>query len=233
MAIDVYWTCVELEWMRAQEPISIYKKYINSPQMKNSGVDRCPATFDYLRNIYGLKSIYDFDFKVGETLEAMNYSWDPKFVERHVTIRSLEQKLFSVPQRYVFFTEEDSLLMSAGLHPFLEENHIAKNCAITPGIFDIGKWFRVIDFAFYLKNNENIFSVKDSDIFMYLQFHTDKRIRFKQFISTPKIENYTKDIVSAKNYIKLGKMKKLGEFYSMQKNKKFIIKEIKENLIKG
>ena len=120
--------------------------------------------------------------------------------------------------------------MSANIPPFLEDNEINKRCLCVPGTFDIGKWFRTTEFAFYFKENENEFKIKEGDKFMYIKFHTDKKINFKQFRSSEKIEQYSKDILNAKKY-RIPKLRDLNEYYSMMKNKKNILEEIKNNLI--
>ena len=58
----------------------------------------------------------------------------------------------------------------------------------------------------------------------------DEKIIFKQFRVNEKIQDFLYDIESAKENRK-GKIRPLQEYYLMMKNKKMIIKEIKNNLL--
>jgi hypothetical protein len=119
--------------------------------------------------------------------------------------------------------------MSAGIFPFLENNNITNKCITIPGTFDIGKWFRLTDFAFFLKNSE-VFEIEENEIYQYIQFHSDDKIIFKQFKINEQLNKYLFDITSAKEFRKI-KIRSLQNYYLMLKHKKHIIKEIKNNLI--
>jgi len=129
----------------------------------------------------------------------------------------------------VFFTDEKSLKMTVGQFPFLEDNNITRRCAILPGAFDIGKWFRPIDFSFYLKNDYDEFKISEDEVYSYITFHTDESINFKQFYPSPTVKQLLSDILLSKKYM-VGK-KSMENFYSMFKTKSMILKEIKKNLI--
>jgi hypothetical protein len=129
----------------------------------------------------------------------------------------------------VFFTDDASLKMTVGQFPFLEDNNITKRCAILPGTFDIGKWFRPIDFSFYLKKEYNEFTITEDEIYSYITFHTDQTINLKQFYPSPTIKQHLSDVLLSKRYL-VGK-KTLENFYSMFRTKRLILNEIKKNLI--
>jgi hypothetical protein len=158
--------------------------------------------------------------------------YDQNFFDKHVIVRSEKEKLFSFTQHFIFFTEENSLKMSAGMLPFLEDNQITNRCIPIPGTFDIGKWFRLTEFAFYLKNNYNRFEIKEDDVFQYIKFDTEEKIIFKQFYVNEKIRKHVEEVIRAKNY-RINKYRQLQNYYLMFNHKKEIMKEIKNNLIKG
>jgi hypothetical protein len=129
----------------------------------------CPSLKDYMDNIFSIKSLYDYNFKLEKnTNQTLSNVYDQIFFDRHVIIRSQQERCFSFTQRFIFFTEDKSLTMSAGIFPFLENNNITKRCVVIPGIVDIGKWFRVLDFAFYLKNEYDTFQIEENEIFQYI-----------------------------------------------------------------
>jgi len=232
MAITVYWASRDPEWLRAEEPVGIYKNFVKTEVAKNTNINFCPSVKLYLKNMYGLKSIHEYSFDITEPdgLVISNL-YDQDFFNNHVTIRSIKDKAFSFNQPFLFFTEESSLELSIGIFPFLENNFITQNTAIIPGTLDIGRWFRPIDFAFYLKNDQNSFHIKEGDIFQYIQFHTKEKIVFKQFMFNDKLINCAEAVLKAKNKRVVNKLGNLEEYYNMLKNKKLIIREIKDNLI--
>lgn len=229
--ITVYWACLEDETLRAKEPQPIYNKILLKESTKNSGLLFCPGFKDYTKNIFGLQSLYDYEFTI-ENNQVFSKTYDQNFYDIHMVVRSIEDKLFSFCQRFIFFTEEDELLMSANMQPFFEENSISERCMLVPGTFDIGKWFRNIDFAFYLKNNFNTFNINEGDIFQYIKFHTNKKIIFKQFYMDDFLEKQYQNVLDSKKNREPGVFRNLSSYYSLARNKKNIIKAIKKNIIK-
>ena len=230
MSIIVYWACNEDEWLRAKEPGLIYKKFIKNIKDEKTQVQSCPSVKDYMQNLYFMQSIYSYSFELSENNITSSNTYDQNFFDNHVTIRSEIDKLFSFKQSFIFFTEKKSLTMSSGIFPFLENNNITKNCITVPGKLDIGKWFRQLDFAFYLKNKENIFKIEEDEIFQYIGFETKEKIIFKQFRSTEIIKKYLLDIEKSKDF-RPNKRRLLENYYLMFNHKKLIIEEIKRNLI--
>jgi hypothetical protein len=228
--ITVYWCALDPEWLRAEEPVDIYKNFIKNSKMAEAlSLGMCPGFKDYSKNYFGIKSIYDYDFTIKNN-EFSSTKYDQTFFKRHISIRSLEERVFSFNQHYIFFTEEESLNMSCGILPFLEDNNITTRCVSIPGQIDIGKWFRVIDFAFILKENYNEFKIKEGEIFQYINFETDAKIKFKQFGLSGKLNLYKDAVASAKENRK-SKIRDLSEYYQMMKMKKSIIEEIKSYII--
>jgi hypothetical protein len=230
MSIIIYWACNENEWLRAKEPESVYKNFLKNIKNKKTDMELCPSIKKYMKNTFFIKSIYDYNFEISEDKNVTSNSYNQSFFNNHVLVRSTSDKLFSFSQKHVFFTEEKTLEMSTGILPFLEDNNITKKCITIPGTLDIGKWFRSTDFAFFLKNNNNKFEIQEDEIYQYIRFYTDKKIIFKQFKINEKLSKYLSDISNAKEFRKI-KPRVLEEYYQMFKNKKHIIKEIKNNLI--
>jgi hypothetical protein len=59
MAINVYWTCIEKEWMLASTPDTVsatfYKKDFIDPDEGGSMINYCPAFNDNLKNLYVMR----------------------------------------------------------------------------------------------------------------------------------------------------------------------------------
>jgi hypothetical protein len=228
MSINVYWACLEEEWLRSEKPeniLNLFSKTNNG--YKKTNVLQCPSFKKELKNVYGIKSLYKYNFKFNNN-EICTKKYDEIFFNRHVEVRSLEERTFSFRQWFVFFTEEDSLEMSQ-MAPFLEENNISKRCIVFPGKFDIGKWYRNIDFAFYLKKEYDEFCIEEEEIFCYLKFYTEEKINFIQYRHDQEMQFFLNESISLKKYSNI--KNSLEDLYKKLKYKKMLIKKIKEKAI--
>jgi hypothetical protein len=230
--INVYWTCIENEWMRATAPEPVtslfYKERKYDKSQPDINMHHCPAFNLHMENMFALRSIYSYKFGIKDGLVGSD-DYDQAFFERHVNTKSIEQKLFSFQQSFIFFTEEDSLPVTMSLLPYFEDNNITDRCIIIPGELDIGKWFRNTDLAFYLKKDHDEFCIEEGEIYCYMKFHTDQKINFIQYRQTDKLNHMLLDILRSKNNKK--KVFSIERFYSMFRAKNTILKEIKENLL--
>lgn len=227
MSINVYWTCLDADWVGLKHPDNVIQTFnkFNLKKSEVSKLNQCPALLNELKNVYNIYSIYDYEFSVSNN-EVYSLKFDQEFFNNHVNLRSVEQKMFSYYQGFIFFTDEDSLEMSL-IPPYLEDNNINKNCIVIPGKFDIGKWFRVVDYAFYLKRDSNTFKVDQNEVMYYLKFNTNESINLKQFFASDKIKQYAD---SCSKLSRRTSLRTLENYYNQFRFKKLILKEIKNNL---
>jgi hypothetical protein len=231
MAINVYWAYAGARWQLAEEPELVssiyYKKRMWDPNDLKTQVSFCPAIKKPFENLFAMKSLYDYEFEV--TPDGVRTKmYDREFFEKQVVIRSLENRFFSYSQNFMFFTDEPSLEVTFGISPYLEDNNVVQRCMQIPGSLNIGKWFRATDMPFYLRKDYNSFKIERGEIYNYVQFHTSEKINFKQFRFTDNLEKMM-DEGFALNFNRY--MKTLENYYKAFKNKKFILREIKENLV--
>jgi hypothetical protein len=230
VSITVYWACIEDEWMAAEPPELVssvfYKKNLIDSSNILSRIDKCPGFSSNLKNLYTMRSLYDYSFTIkGNDIYSPFY--DQEFMDKHLITRSMEKRFFSFQSKYLYFTDSPSLNVTFYEYPYLEDNNITASCMPVAGQFDIGKWFRSTEFAFYLKSNTNEFKINRGEIYSYMRFHTDKKINFVQFRNTAELKRFQEEGFSL---TKLG-LGKLENYYKMFKNKKKILEEIKKNLI--
>jgi hypothetical protein len=172
--------------------------------------------------------LYTYNFRVDEKSIGSSL-YDQTFFNEHVNVRSLEERTFSFNQFFTFFTEENSLNVTGNLQPYLENNSINERCMVFPGSYDIGKWFRNIEFSFHLKPQYSDFLINEGEVYTYLKFHTDEKIEFIQYRHSPILVSHLKEIIAAKNHT--AKSRNLFAYYDMFKTKKMILKEIKKNIL--
>ena len=234
MTINVYWACVEKEWIKAEKPEKVLNRFYSlgfgNTDISNPGaINHCPVFNETLNNVFAVKSIYDYSFKVKDNHVYSNMH-DQQFFEEHVLIRQIEKKFFNFDVRYIFFTDEDSLEMTAYEYPVFEQNEITKRCMVFPGKFDIGKWFRNTNFAIALKDEFDEFIVNEEDVLYYLRFHTKEKINFKQFKMTDSLAQIMTDNNKV-NAFSLNPKKNINDFYNKFKGKSYILNQIKQNLV--
>lgn len=235
MAITVYWACVEDEWIKATEPEPVIKRFY-SLGIKNTNleapdaINHCPVFNESLKNTYAIKSIYKYSFEIKNN-NCFSSDYNQKFYDDHVLVRSIDKKFFTFRTKYIFFTKEDSLNIDAYQHPVFEENEITKRCKIIPGSFDIGKYFRTLEFSFILKKDFNEFVVENEDVLYYLKFNTEEKIKFKQFRMTEDLFKIMNDVRRVNSFGRSKKDISIDLWYKKFKGKKYILNKIKENLL--
>ena len=95
MAITVYWACTENEWIKAEKPEKVSKRFYDlgiKDNDRNSAlaINHCPFFNESLKNIYAVKSIYDYSFKI-EDNNFLTLDYGKDFFVSHVLIRSIEK----------------------------------------------------------------------------------------------------------------------------------------------
>jgi hypothetical protein len=230
MTINVYWSCLEKEWLMAVPPQSVskafYEKEMFNP-LTAANLNLCPAFNKNLKNLYQMKSIYDYEFFInGDNVYSKTYDQD--FFDSHVYLRDMNLKMFSFKQSFVFFTDAPTLPTTFYEFPVFEDNEITKRCIIVPGSFDIAKWYRSGEFAFYLKKEFDSFKINSGDVMYYIRFHTEEKINFIQFRNTEKLNQYQKDGFMLNSF---AGFKKIEQYYEKFYLKNLILKEIKKNIL--
>jgi hypothetical protein len=200
-----------------------------TPNNKQNNFKLCPAFLDHIDNVYGLHFPIDLDLKF--TSDDIVSSLEQDLFNYFVNIRDFDQKFFGFKVNMVFFCEED--LEMELMPPYLEDNEFASSVTSVPGKFNIGKWFRPIDYACFLNKGKQSLKVKHNDIFNYVKFNTKKNIEFKQFDYIDQIENIQKDVLRSKMILGTASPR-LDYYYKLLQHsryKKKIIKLIKENIL--
>jgi len=233
MSINIYWASIEKEYMLATPPEHVmstfHKKKFIDPDNRNSYIHYCPAFNDNFKNVFTMKSLYNYEFFL-DSGKLTSFDYDQEFYDNRVLIRSYEKRFFSFKNRYLFFTDEPSLEVTFYEYPCFEDNNITQRCIPIAGKFDIGRWFReVSEFAFYLKDPHQSFKIEKDEVYSYMRFHTNEKINFIEFNYSDKLRQFNQQ--SFKAISKVPRLKKLENYYKMLRHKKLILKEIKENTI--
>jgi hypothetical protein len=121
------------------EPLASHlENNIFSVKDSNHQVSQCPAVKEYLKNVFIVKSTYQYDFNwTGSDIASTMY--DQKFFNNYIIARNVNTGLLSYTGNTpMFISESDDLNMSLE-NPYLHDNDISRNLFVIPGKFNIGK----------------------------------------------------------------------------------------------
>jgi len=239
MAKTVYWAVSNISNMsplskslyEQPEPLSNVNTFTSfRAEQKHNNFRLCPAYLDHIHNTFRLKFPIDYDL-VFDTQGVGSSHYDNDFFNYFVSMRDFDSRYFGFKVNLIFFAEEE-LTMSL-MPPYLENTSLATDVVSLPGTFNIGKWFRPIDYACFLNPGRNKIEIKKGDAFNYVKFHTDDKVELVQFDYVEELENIQKDILRSKMILGSASPK-LDYFYKMFKNsryKKKILNIIKHNIL--
>ena len=203
---------------------------------KNQWTDftRCPSLIQYSNNLFSLKSPIDLDLIWdGETILFDYDQYPVDFISRIGTERDLKAGMISLSLcPYMFFSEKECEMQFSG--STIADNEFTKNCIVIPGQFNPGKWFRGIDFGFFVKNKNTKVSIKKGDTIANIRFLTDEKITFKKFFITPECNSLANLVVNYKHSQKFplnNYLKNMYDDFKSSKIRKQILKEINNNLL--
>ena len=239
MSITVYWTVnpyTNIGAYRAEDPLNISSKFFSTylPKIKNINSDysKCPFVREHLKKIYGIKQIYDATFNFDFDKEIYKCeNWCSDLFDKLI-VRSFSDNLFSWGLGYIFFTEQKSLIMKT-YPPYLEDNEINKKTIMIPGAYDIGNWFRPLDFSFHLKKDfkNDSLTFNSEDVITYVEFETDDSISFEYFHMNPELDDIKNNLMATKWAVKKSHSNSwFYDIFKTRKIKKEIIQNIKNNL---
>lgn len=241
--MDVYWTIPQkwpdkspiplLSFPHPESVRSMINKWpVSAPHERLSDFRLCPAIQSLTNNMYALKFPFEYNLALSDddqNISSTMYNQD--FFNRIVTVRSMQDRLFSLHIHYLFMCEE-SLEMEI-VPAYLSENNFTNSTLLISGQFDIGNWARPTDCAFILKKNVRNVKISRGDDWCYVKFLTDKNITLKEFLPSERfLELYLSNVQS--KHTMSNKIKPLTFWYDLYKTtkiKKILLKEVKENLI--
>ena len=211
-------------------PVKIYEEFSQDEQTHNFNL--CPAYAAHNKNLFYVPALFDYNLWYDKENNVYQTSYyDQEVFNNFIRGRVLRLKLLSFNMYVHILTESDNLELSQ-LPAYLHPNQFTRNSVIIPGTFNIGKWPRPLDVAFYLLDK---IEIKEGEPLYYIKFNTKESINFKRFIVTERYKKYTNDIILASRKLERPKIKKLSYFYNLINNapklKIMMLEEAKSNLL--
>lgn len=204
----------------------------------SSDIKQCPAAVNHLKNTFRVKFNGNYDFAWTDEGPVSSQK-SAEVTDKFLKVRDQKAGLFSLSTlSTVFFTEEPSLLMEVK-NAIYARNDFRKYATFLEGVYDVGKWYRQTDLAFYLREKNQIVNIEYGDPVFYVKFLTDYKVRLKKYHFSENLLSMLSNIYSnrsllsdnmAKSSIK-DKLQKYYWAFAETKYKTFILKEIKNNLM--
>ena len=231
------------EWLY-KEPSSVWQELleIKDQNIISSKVTttylQCPATREALSSVFVVRCpcYSSAEVLIGEDnqIEKVEQAWTGAS-QCEITMSHAptlyNQLLIIVNYPFIFFSEE-SLFMRSTSPWFHSAPHTSLG-GIVPGLYDIGRWFRPLNFEYNLWYKNNRFELGEGEPMAYLEFSTSKPVVFKRFELTQTLINLATDSIHTRTKQTRGlnglwnRYKMFDESYA----KKIITKEIKAHLL--
>lgn len=235
----VYWSPLVgdnyvMSYLDQQEPDRLLN-HINKnsfPQYRegHQNFRLCPAFMNLFKNTYALRFTHDYKLEMKDN-EIWSTMLDEDFFKSQLRWRSDDKKFLGFNLLYYFFCEED---LEMSVTPSYFEDNDFNSCAVfIPGTFNISRWFRPLECAFIVRNDRNEVIMNKGDIYAYIHFKTDEKIRFKRFHASPDILDLGVNFIrfNKKNIRPTMSMIPFYDVFVRTKMKKLVLKKIKENLL--
>lgn len=215
---------------------SFYSNLNDEPE-----IVKCPVIRGSMKNIFSLNSNIEDIIKLDEDLVKKIYNDTSKEIYQIpvesklplVRPRASSYKNFiniNYNMSWIFFSE-DSLIMRTS-PPTFPVVMPAENSILAFGKIDIGKYYRSINLDYHIPIDTKVFSIKEDQPLIFLEFETDKNIEFVRFKNTPLLKKLENEFSHAPDRwgwgIPLSKRYRMAEKSNILR---FISSEIKKNII--
>jgi hypothetical protein len=224
-----YWEDFKSWNLLYKEPESLMKRLNKkkASDMPKSNFLRCPAYIDTFKNTYVVNSTLKADYEISKGKLTKSEGYYANF-QHSPTLEN--QMLLFVAMGWLFFTEEESLIMQV-TPPYFEKTNHSNFGAVMPGQYDIGQWFRPLNLEFILWENVNKLTIEENEPLVYFNFETSKKVELKRFDTNATLNGLA---VHMSSFSDLQPVRSLADRYKLFKQtrtKDIILREIKKNVL--
>lgn len=230
LLVDVPFKPVVRDIVKRKPKEPILPKSNHSPHRVPGGFyQRCTAFHVLADNMYYFEFPFDVTVTIGEDGTFIPFYRMHWFAERGQTIEGAFNADFLY--ELAFFADEP-LEMSV-TPPYLHQTPQSSYGFVTAVKWDIGQWFRPVNFLFQLWPGIREFSIKKGEVFAYVHFHTERPIVFKQVELTEKMLEIGRACFNHKEIFPNTPLSILYEKFKRKGVKSILIEEMKKNVIKN
>ena len=102
---------------------------------------------------------------------------------------------------------------------------------ITPGSFNISKWFRTVNFEITLWPESDKIEFKKGEHLAYIHFDTEDDIEFIQFTMTEELHNIQRVCVTSNTWASQDSLCARYDRFDKSNLNKIVMREIKKNIV--
>ncbi len=234
MKTKIYWAPVwddDKDWTilheQPQTLFDVLRKDVNRDISRLDNVFLCPSFSNLVRRIIPI--IFPFDAKY--ILKDQNIIPDSKhYLDIETRPSSFKNCMNFIPSyRYIFFSEEDvNITLSS---PYFSNSPHMKYGRVTPGSFNISKWFRAVNFEITLWQESDKIEFKKGEHFAYVHFDTQNDIEFVQFTMIDELHKILRVCGTSSTWAPQESLCTRYDRFDKSNLNKIVLREIKKNIV--
>jgi hypothetical protein len=195
--------CMVLSHFEPEPVLPYIIKNREVPDPTNSYTS-CPAFLDYYKNVYLVRSpvnieiVYDQNTN-GLAIHPQKQDFYDKFIKHRGDPKTKQSPfLMSFLIYYLFITDESCIIEQ--LPVTFHDNSVASKIRVISAAFDIGKWFRPIEFSFEFLNKDEPLIIKRGDPLYYVRFIPSNggKVRLEKKLIPDEVSRTVKSCTSLK-----------------------------------
>jgi hypothetical protein len=246
--LTIYWSSLnynpnQKSWsMLYREPESLSSLLRRQKTVYTLGMFACPASNDFLKNIFVFKSNIDDEHIIPvdylSTINSLEPYEEKDFIETNGKISMFKTHPASIEgytnltynMSWALFADEPVVCRFTA--PYMPHTTPGEGVILSSGKFDIGQWYRSFFLDYHIPLTTNVLKFKENDPLFYLEVETDKKIEFKRYFISPKLHTLSEESVNAP--FVYGRWKSLKQRYEMASKTKYreqVLSEIKKNVV--
>ena len=228
--MDVYWSPMPsrvVSPMKVEEPELALRHFPKS--ITEDNVNKCPAMADYHKNLFAIKFPLSYKIEVFSDGDLCSELYTPKVFQEIVRIRDKSKRLYSLNFNSVFVTDVPCDIEITSAHTI--RNDFTKKTFLVPGKYDIGKWVRPLECAFFADPECDKIDINAGDVWAFIRFRTEDKVNFKRFFLDTKMLDMMSMFSSG--VFPRTDFKGMGYYYNMMRQtgyKSRFMRLIKENI---
>ena len=195
--------------------------------IKNTLYPRCGAFNEHQKNTFVVRSPLEYSLKIFPKEERWE-SPDSQHVENWIVLQDFNNRCVQLKTGILLFSETSVNVTVS--HPFLHHTDYTRHGNILPGTFNISKWIRPIQAAYYFQPaSEYSFKVTNDTPLAYISFDTKEKVALEFFQPTETIHRVVQQCLMLKHTrARHFSLKEAYSKFEQHRGKRMILNEIKK-----
>lgn len=212
------------------EPKSLYQNLLKNKN--KNGVVRsffeCPGFKDLATKTFIFENPIESSYIV-ENYKISPVGISPSIQAEVVRDEAIQNNfMFRYVLPITFFSEEKAIITVTS--PYMHKPQYLQYGSVVPGTYDISSWFRAFNVEINLWENVKEFKIKEGEPLLYLNFKTDKKIKFVRFSTNEILSKINATCSNAGTWEPRVPLLKRYNRFLESKTKQLVLREIKRNI---